>query len=190
MLVPIITFLSSSAGGALIGFLQSRAEQRREDKATKREARRQADLAHNANGLALYEQTIKAAQTKPIRYTYTKTQTRLKWFLWGEPLECTTIIEKDKLSQTPREFMSALMVFMILSTYCLCTLWVAVHILAEFNVIPPDAKQAGFSILGIFKVEWGGNKPIEQSGLSSLLYMLSPLVFISSNWIIRKPTKK
>ena len=78
MLAPIITFLSSSAGGALIGFLQSLAEQKREDKKAKREGRRQEALAHQSHGLAVYEKTIEAAQVRPIRYTYTKTQTRLK----------------------------------------------------------------------------------------------------------------
>lgn len=190
MISALITFLGSPIGGALIGYLQKRQEEKREDEKAEKQQRHEQFMAQTAHVEKMYAKDIDAARIKPIKYVYEKKQTRLKWFLWGKPLECVTRIEKDKLSQTPRERASSIAVLALVATYCLSTIWVALWIWFDFKAIPMDTKQAGFSFFGIFKVAFGGNKAIDQSGIAYLMYILSPINFIISNWIIRKPSNK
>lgn len=164
-------------------------DQKDHRKELERQRQHEKDLAVRNEGVELYKQSIVAAQLKPITYTKIKEQTRLKWFFFGKPFKCKTVVKKDKLSRTPREKTIAFIVTMIMATYCLITAWVGFFFLADVSIIPPNSKQAGIDLL-LFKIQFGGNKPVEQAVLGTLLYMLSPLIFISSNWIIRKNPNK
>ena len=189
MIAPLVTFLTSSAGGAIIGWIQSHLEQKRADKMRAEDRLHQERMASKQDALDIYAKSIEAAQIKSITYRKVKRQTRLKWFLWGAPFTCVTELEVDKLSRTPREKTIASIILMVMATYCVICLWVGFWFMADVSIIPPDSKQAGIDLL-LFKVNFGGNKPVDQAVLGPLLYMLSPLIFISSNWIIRKNPNK
>lgn len=190
MITALITFLSSSAGGALIGWIQSHKDQKRADEREEKERIHQERMASREDALKVYDKAIEASQIKPITYTTVKEQTRLKWFLFGAPFQCKTVKRVDKMSRTPREKTIAFNITMCMLTYCLICAWVGFFFMADVSIIPPDSKQAGIDLL-LFKVHFGGNKPVDQAVLGPLLYMLSPLIFISSNWIIRKnPNQK
>lgn len=164
-------------------------DQKREDKERHQDRLHQERMAGRADAIKVYDKAIEASQIKPITYTTIKEQTRLKWFLFGNPFECKTVKHVDKLSRTPREKTIAALITLCMGTYCLICLWVGFWFMADVSIIPPDSKQAGIDLL-IFKIKFGGNKPVAQAVLGPLLYMLSPLIFISSNWIIRKNPNK
>jgi hypothetical protein len=189
MIAPLITFLSSSAGGALIGWIQSHLEQKRADKLRSDDRLHQERMASRKEALDLYRKSIEAAQIKPIRYAKIKRQTRLKWFLWGDPFVCVTEKEMDKLSRTPREKTIATLMLMGMLTYCLIAGWVGFWFMADVSIIPPDSKQAGIDLV-VFKLHFGGNKPVPQAVLGPLLYILAPLMFLITNWAIRKNPNK
>lgn len=189
MLGSTIAFLASPAGGALVGAVQNWLADKRQDKKDKQRRRHEREMGQLEHSAKMYQASIEAAQIKPLRYVKEKRQTRLKWFLFGEPFECVTRVEKDKLSQTPRERLSGLIVACFGITYCVISLWVGFWFMADVSVVPPDSKQAGIDLL-FFKLHFGGNKPVPQAVLGPLLYMLSLPGFIMTHWIIRRKPNK
>ncbi len=115
MIGSLVTFLASPAGGALVGAVQNLLEQRREDRKEAARIVHERDMARDAHSAEMYSRAVQAAQIKPLRYVYVKRQTRLKWLFCGPPLETALRIERDKLSQTPRERASEFPSFTILN---------------------------------------------------------------------------
>lgn len=189
MIGPLVAFLSSSAGGALIGWIQSHQEQKRADRLRKEQQDHEKFMAARQDSLDLYDRSVAAAQIKPLRYvqeTRRKQRAHFLWFWrWGEPAETFKRVEVDRLSRTPREKTIATVVLMFAATYCVVTLWVGFWFMADVSIIPPGSKQAGIDLV-LFKLKFGGNKPVPQAVLGPLLYMLSSPMFFVSNWAIRK----
>lgn len=189
-----IAFLASPAGGAIVGAFQNWLDNRRQDKRDAAQRDHERWMGQNEHSAKMYSMQIQEAQLKPLRYVKERRSKQFRHILWiwryGKPLETFTRIEQDKLSQTARERMSGIAILMFASVYCVCCLWVALWIGFDFSIVDPDSKQAGFNLLGIIGVKWGGNKPIEQSGLSALMAMLATPLSIVSYWLVRRKLNK
>lgn len=190
MLGSAIAFLASPAGAAIIAAFQNWRDEKRKDRQDEAERLHQERMATGKHAAEMYSLQMREAQIKPLRYVRETRKTRFRHFLWifryGKPVQTVTRVERDKLSQTPRERLSGLIVFILACMYCLCCFWVALWVSQDFKIVSPEAKQAGFNLLGIVKVAWGGNKPVEQSGLSALLYMLVLPGSILAHYVVRK----
>jgi len=194
VIAAILTFLSSSAGGALLGLLQAKQKEERLRKEREAERLHEERLAREAHGAQVLSQRQATASMEPVRYRSSFSAKRRCHFLgiwrWGDPHTEYATRTRDKLSQLPHDQAVVRIVSLFALTYCLCALWVSGWIWFDFEIVSPNAKQAKFNLMGLFGVAFGGNKPVPQSGLSVLLFMLSPLMLVISNWIVRRDVPK
>lgn len=177
MIAALIALLSSSAGGAVVGFLKRMMERSADRRDRSAEHERIRDMRNDAALERLYEKSL-SCDKEPVELSSHRT-IRL-WFLTYE--------NKHDSTQMPVPYRlrsGGFMLGMLVFTYCLCVcalVWLGQTPIATFD---PQSASRGASILwGLFTFSGGKSSVATISSAGIAVWMMSPMVFIISAWVV------
>ena len=174
MFATIISFLGSSAGGSLLGFVMDWMAERRQAKRDHEEREFKRDLAFK-NQISDYAKTLDNHEmAKPA-----KRKVRVLWGLWE--WEGTV----QKVVRSPRAYVVAASLFLLVCTYCaIILLWVGQPDVAIYS-LDPDATPTRFGIPFLFMVERPpAREPVVQNAGGVVFLMLLSLNFLLHTAIV------
>jgi hypothetical protein len=189
MIDPLTTFLGSAGGGMLTGLIKTGIHIWVSNKKAKREHEIHRDAILIKADTDLFDRRIQAAEIKPLKYTNRKRWTERKWLICGPAVRHEKLIERDKLSQLPREKSVAFIVTLFAFVYAACVVWYLYNMATTFEALAPTPG-GRFSLLGLLEFEWGKNKTLEFSGGGAGLYLLSPIILWITHHITGRTTGK
>jgi hypothetical protein len=176
MVTAFITFLSSSAGGALLGFVLDWLDRKHEYQMKKEDRKLRGRMAELK---AIEEHTKQLDATTPGTLKEIKT----KWTLWGVGYES----RKWKVFKTnvssPRAIVVALCLGLLTFTYCYVLIVFAVESQDVIWTYQPDPKPRKFGFL-FWSYEWQRDSIYELTKGGIAYLMAHPLIFILSTAIV------
>lgn len=177
MIAALIALLSSSAGGAFVGFLKRMIERSADRRDAEAEHNRIRDMRNDEALERLYEKSLKC-EKDPVDL---KSHRTIKlWFLTYE--------NKYDSTQLPIPYRlrsGGFYVGMLVATYCLSVLALVYLGQTPIATFDPQSASRGTSILwGLFTFSGGKSSLATISSAGIAVWMLSPVVFIISAWAV------
>jgi len=172
-MMALLTFLSSNAGGALVGLIIEAMDARRRNKEQIAEAQLQKDLAYHNQLKTHAAQLDKASEAKLH-------DRKIRFKFWG--------IEFEKTSKSahypPRTIVVASALFMLTFTFCAILLLFAGNPWAEVITLRPEAAPTRIGIPWLFMAEFPDNRVFSINAGGVVYGMLLSINFILSTAIV------
>ena len=180
MISALITFLSSSAGGALfrlvLQWLSSKEESEKQERARKHE-----DLLSQRNQLIEWRKADnEVLSTTPVK-TRKKVTRSFPWlgtYIWES--------EKEFLPRSRRSGANVLILGMLAFTYCACLLLYAAFPDVAITTLDPSEEPTKVNLLFI-GWEYSRKNPVTITTGGIAYMMAHPLVFILTAWLTGLP---
>jgi hypothetical protein len=180
MIAALLALLSSSAGGAITGFIKRMMDGRAEAKEREAEHVRLREMRGDERLEELYMASLKSEQEQrtPVTLRNRKTITLGNWSYEKET-------QTQRLPIPFRTRYGGFLLGLLIATYCTVVLALVNAGSLPIATFDPQSTQGGFGILwGLFDYRPGKSAVATLSSAGLAVWMLSPIVFIMSAWIV------
>jgi len=187
MISALVSFLSTSAGGALMRIVLQWLTDRSERAEQQRRYEHERNLADKKQ-LTEYAKAINQTQ-EPVTISCYKQRTVPLYGLFGPPVTYEKKVEKVVIPASRRAVANNYILGLLACTYCLTLIIYAIDPTIILWTWDPQNDPFKFSLLGIITLEWGARKIVEVTTGGVAYAMAHPLIFIMTAWLTGLPLK-
>jgi len=178
MIAAILALLSSSAGGAFVGFAKLMLERIYDAKEKHREHERIRDMARDDRLERMYEMELRENPNRPVMLSRRKS-----WRLGSLSYDYEN--ENQILPVPHRVRWGGFLLGVLIFTYCTATLALIYLGSTPIATFDPNTRSGGFALAwGLVSISSGKSAVATLSAAGLAVWMMSPIVFIMSAWIV------
>lgn len=189
MLAALLTFLTSSAGGAISGFVMEHLARKSETAERQKDRDLEDKISERGHIVEMRKADAEIAKAKPITLKRKTELTFPMFLIFGPPVTYLKSTVRQRMPQTARDRAVGSLVIIMGIAYTLIALIFTLFMDETFPAIDPEGRERTINLL-IVKWSWFPKETFNFSGGGAALWLLSPIAFILTNFTVRRGFKR